>query len=108
MLDLQNIDCMELMAKYPDGYFDLAIVDLALGREDERKVMGRKDPTKIALTQAGLTDGEDIINEIRKKYPGLPILCETGFGSYRPRNATHTVSKALSSEDLEKEIKLLK
>ena len=27
MLDLQNIDCMELMKQYPDKYFDLAIVD---------------------------------------------------------------------------------
>jgi len=31
MLDLQNIDCMELMKKYPDGYFDLAIVDPPYG-----------------------------------------------------------------------------
>lgn len=31
MLDLQNIDCMELMAKYPDAYFDLAIVDPPYG-----------------------------------------------------------------------------
>jgi len=31
MLDLQNIDCMELMAKYPDDYFDLAIVDPPYG-----------------------------------------------------------------------------
>jgi|SRR3990172_347972 len=31
MLDLQNIDCMELMAKYPDKYFDLAIVDPPYG-----------------------------------------------------------------------------
>lgn len=28
MLDIRNIDCMELMAKYPDKYFDLAIVDV--------------------------------------------------------------------------------
>lgn len=27
MLDLQNIDCMELMKQYPDKYFDLAITD---------------------------------------------------------------------------------
>ena len=27
MLDIRNIDCMELMAQYPDKYFDLAICD---------------------------------------------------------------------------------
>ena len=31
MLDLQNIDCMELMAKYSDGHFELAIVDPPYG-----------------------------------------------------------------------------
>ena len=27
LLDLRNVDCMELMAGYPDGYFDWAVVD---------------------------------------------------------------------------------
>ncbi len=27
LLDLRNMDCMELMREYPDGHFDLAIVD---------------------------------------------------------------------------------
>ena len=30
LLDLRNMDCMELMAQYPDKHFDLAIIDLAL------------------------------------------------------------------------------
>lgn len=30
-IELQNIDCMELMAQYPDEYFDLAIVDPPYG-----------------------------------------------------------------------------
>lgn len=30
-LDLRNIDCMKLMAEYPDKYFDLAIVDPEYG-----------------------------------------------------------------------------
>lgn len=30
-LDLRNIDCMELMAQYPDKHFDLAIVDPPYG-----------------------------------------------------------------------------
>ena len=31
MIDLQNIDCMELMKRYPDNYFDLAIADPPYG-----------------------------------------------------------------------------
>lgn len=31
MLDLRNMDCMELMAQYPDKYFELAIVDPPFG-----------------------------------------------------------------------------
>jgi site-specific DNA-methyltransferase (adenine-specific) len=30
-LDLRNMDCMQLMKEYPDGYFDLAIVDPPYG-----------------------------------------------------------------------------
>ena len=30
-LDLRNCDCMELMAEYPDNWFDLAIVDPPYG-----------------------------------------------------------------------------
>ena len=30
-----NIDCMELMSRYPDKHFDLAIVDPPYGIEDE-------------------------------------------------------------------------
>lgn len=31
MLDLRNMDCMDLMAEYPDKYFDLAICDPPYG-----------------------------------------------------------------------------
>lgn len=27
MIKMLNTDCMDVMAQYPDGYFDLAIVD---------------------------------------------------------------------------------
>ena len=29
-LELYNIDCMELMAKYPDKYFELAIATVSI------------------------------------------------------------------------------
>lgn len=31
MIELYNEDCMQMMARYPDGYFDLAIVDPPYG-----------------------------------------------------------------------------
>lgn len=31
MNDLRNIDCMKMMAEFPDKYFDLAIVDPPYG-----------------------------------------------------------------------------
>ena len=31
LLDLRRMDCMDLMREYPDGHFDLAIVDPPYG-----------------------------------------------------------------------------
>ena len=31
LLDIRNMDCMDLMSEYPDGHFDLAIVDPPYG-----------------------------------------------------------------------------
>ena len=36
-LDLRNMDCMDLMREYPDGYFELAIVDPPYGIGDKFK-----------------------------------------------------------------------
>jgi site-specific DNA-methyltransferase (adenine-specific) len=30
-LDIRNMDCMELMAEFPDNHFDLAVVDPPYG-----------------------------------------------------------------------------
>ena len=35
-----NIDCMELMSRYPDKYFDLAVVDPPYGIGDEKLTSG--------------------------------------------------------------------
>ena len=37
MLNITNEDCMDLMARYPDGYFDLAIVDPPYGIGESNK-----------------------------------------------------------------------
>ena len=48
-IDLQNIDCMQLMAQYPDKYFDLAICDPEYGIGASEMTMGsgkKKEYTK--------------------------------------------------------------
>lgn len=40
--DIRNCDCMELMAEFPDNYFDLAIVDPPYGIDAPRMSMGDK------------------------------------------------------------------
>lgn len=37
-LDIRNCDCMEMMAEFPDKYFDLAIVDPPYGLGESRRV----------------------------------------------------------------------
>ena len=39
-LDLRRADCMEMMAEFPDGYFDLAIVDPPYGINAAKKQTG--------------------------------------------------------------------
>ena len=42
MIELHNIDCMELMQRYPDDYFDLAIVDPPYGIKMSNKIREQK------------------------------------------------------------------
>mgnify|MGYP003109276990 FL=1 len=42
MIELHNIDCMELMRRYPDDYFDLSIVDPPYGIKQHKFSMYRK------------------------------------------------------------------
>lgn len=63
MMDLRNMDCMELMAGYPDKYFELAIVDppFGIGRSGgetgknwkryERKEWDSKPPSREYFTE---------------------------------------------------------
>lgn len=41
--EVYNCDCMELMAKYPDGYFELAIVDPPYGIGFDNKIRDKKN-----------------------------------------------------------------
>lgn len=44
-LDLRNCDCMDLMAEFPDKYFDLAIVDPPYGIGTIKNKFGRNKKT---------------------------------------------------------------
>ena len=44
--EVYNCDCMELMAKYPDGYFELAIVDPPYGINVNVNMGRRKNDKK--------------------------------------------------------------
>jgi len=45
-LDLRLADCMDVMADYPDGHFDLAIVDPPYGIAGEKKLTVAKEGNK--------------------------------------------------------------
>ena len=70
LLDLRNMDCMELMAQYPDKHFDLAIIDppyginvnVSMGR---RKGDKKSDYHKFAGGDACAPDAE-YFNELRR------------------------------------------
>jgi len=66
-------DCMEVMAQYPDKYFDLAVVDPPYGiGEDSRKTKGRvlkKDGTFIYKTDK--RNGRQIVIAPKKYSGGL-------------------------------------
>jgi site-specific DNA-methyltransferase (adenine-specific) len=59
MLTVTNEDNMELMARYPDNYFDLAIVDPPYGIMD-KIVSGGETNRKIKI-QKGLEKFNDVV-----------------------------------------------
>ena len=98
-----EMPCEAKNAINSDEFFDLAVIDLAFSREDEMKLLKRRKLSReeLALTQEGISDGESVINEFRQKYLTTPILCVTNFPTYRPENATLTVSEVTLGLDLE-------
>ena len=53
-IELINADCMDLMATYPEGYFDLAIVDPPYNLARWRNGIGENDRLKIKTKKDGL------------------------------------------------------
>jgi len=47
--ELHNADCMELMAQYPDGYFELAIVDPPYGIDAANMTMGKGSANDLGI-----------------------------------------------------------
>jgi len=71
---LYNMDCMEGMAQFPDGYFELAIVDLPYGGGNNKKWDGKKrgrfggwfDAYKIECNRTGGGYAEKLFREETK------------------------------------------
>jgi site-specific DNA-methyltransferase (adenine-specific) len=59
-LDLRRADCMDMMAEFPDGYFDLAIVDPPYGIRvgDDKRGIGRRKGHARASYKMGEWDHE--------------------------------------------------
>lgn len=66
-LNITNEDCMELMKRYPDKYFELAIVDPPYGiGMDSRRLNGRSSKGKYKIKQSQYLE-----KEWDDKAPGL-------------------------------------
>lgn len=78
MLEIFNEDCMELMSRYPDGYFDLAIVDPPYGGGVSRTAQSQRD------------DSPSIRRTLRP-IPGSPGRFGGRFDKYRNSKKKKTI-----------------
>lgn len=58
-ITITNEDNMELMARYPDGYFDLAIVDPPYGINAANMTMGSNPKRKGHLQYGGTSTAQN-------------------------------------------------
>ena len=71
-LDLRRADCMSVMAEYPDGHFDLAVVDPPYGINvgDKKSGMGRRKGDAKASYKMGDWDSapppDEYFSELRR------------------------------------------
>ena len=68
MLTITNEDNMELMARYPDNYFDLAIVDPPYGINVHKNygIGNRKDKDKDSKNWDNLTPNKSYFDELKR------------------------------------------
>ena len=64
MVELHNIDCMELMQRYPDDYFDLAIVDPPFGIGNFVQISGNVRGSAVSWNDS--TPPEEYFNELKR------------------------------------------
>ena len=60
-----NMDCMEAMQQFPDGFFDLAIVDPPYG-DGGQKIGGGTIRTEVRQVQASTTSGRIVANQTER------------------------------------------
>ena len=64
VLTVYNDDCMNIMAGYPDGYFDLAIVDTPYGIKADKKNSTSKKQSKKSATASQDYGNQEWDNEV--------------------------------------------
>lgn len=90
MLTITNEDNMQLMARYPDNYFDLAIVDPPYGIMD-KIISGGETNRKIKI-QKGLEKFNDVI-PTKDYFDELKRVSKNQIiwgGNYFPSNLSHS------------------
>lgn len=80
MIEITNEDNMELMARYPDNHFDLAIVDPPYGIGDFRNTKAKKHHKKVDWNNAIPT--EEYFNEVVRVSKNRIIWGVNYYGKY--------------------------
>ncbi len=66
MIRLTNEDCMEMMSRFPDNYFDIAIVDPPYGILNKTKRGGDKKFNMAEYSQWDVKPGPEYFEELRR------------------------------------------
>lgn len=70
-----NADCMEVMARYPDGWFDLAVVDPPYGDAGG----GASNPARGGGHFDRYKDWREVGGEVRKKILSWDVAPQRGL-----------------------------
>lgn len=66
-MDLRNCDNMELMAEFPDNYFDLAIVDPPYGINADSKNNGKNSEAHERTSKARINTYKKLIGIMKRQ-----------------------------------------
>ena len=86
MIDIYEADCMKVLAKYPDNYFDLAIVDPPYGILNKTKRGGDKKFNMDKYSQWDVKPSEEYFNELIRVSKDQIVWGGNYFGSLWSRS----------------------